>query len=103
MNVSCTPHQRLHSLCCGFLLLRLAVLLLPICSADAANATWNGTVDSLWATPGNWSATPVPGAGDTATFDNAGGSTDVINLGAGITISTIVFDTENAAAYTIGD
>ena len=71
-------------------------------SAFAASATWNGTTDAVWATGTNWSATPVPGTGDTATFSNAGGAVDVINLGAGVTIGNITFDTSSVAAYTIG-
>jgi hypothetical protein len=51
-------------------------------AAHAASATWNvGATDALWATGTNWSASPVPGTGDTATFSNTGGSVDVINLG----------------------
>jgi autotransporter-associated beta strand protein len=75
--------------------------LLPFAS-HAASATWNGTTDAVWATDTNWSATPAPGTGDTATFNNAGGSDDVINLGAGVTIGTVIFDTASATAYTIG-
>ena len=43
-----------------------------------------------------------PGTGDTATFDNAGGAVDVIDLGAGVTIGGITFDNAAVAAYTIG-
>ncbi|MES2980850.1 MAG: autotransporter-associated beta strand repeat-containing protein [Verrucomicrobiota bacterium] len=80
----------------GFL---LAFASLP---ASAASATWNGTTDAIWASGTNWSATPVPGTGDTATFDNVGGTIDVIDLGAGVTISSLLFNTSNVAAYTIG-
>ena len=69
-------------------------------SAQALSATWNGTSDTLWATTGNWSTSPVPGSGNTATFNNAGGAVDTISL-AGVTIGTILFDA-NAAAYTLG-
>jgi autotransporter-associated beta strand protein len=71
-------------------------------SAHAANATWNGTTDGVWATGTNWSATPVPGTGNIATFDNAGNLNTILDLGTGVTINTILFDTANAAAYTIG-
>lgn len=67
-----------------------------------AAQTWNGTTDNLWATGSNWSATPVPGSGGTAVFTNAGGTSDVIDLGAGVTINNIVFSTAGAAAYTLG-
>ncbi len=71
-------------------------------AAHAASATWNGTTDATWALDTNWSATPIPGTGDTATFDNAGGAVDVINLDAGVTIGNIIFDNAAVAAYTIG-
>jgi len=67
-----------------------------------ASGTWTGTTDSFWATTTNWTASPVPGTGDIATFDSAGGALDVINLGTGVTISSLVFDTAAADAYTIG-
>ncbi len=80
----------------GFL---LAAAALP---AFAASATWNGTTDATWATGTNWSVTPVPGIGDAATFNNAGGAVDVIDLVAGVTVNSLLFDTTNVAAYTIG-
>jgi hypothetical protein len=72
--------------------------------ARAANATWNGTTNAAWVTGTNWSTTPVPGTGDTATFDNAGNGNTVINLGGGVTVNTVLFDDSLAtlAAYTIG-
>lgn len=69
---------------------------------QAASGTWNGTTDGVWATDGNWSATPVPGTGDTATFNNAGNGNKVLDLGGGVTVTTIFFDTASAADYTIG-
>jgi autotransporter-associated beta strand protein len=71
-------------------------------AAHAASATWNGTTDAVWATATNWSANPVPGTGDTATFDNAGLGRVVINLGTGVTVQNLMFNTSLAAAYTIG-
>ncbi|MDX6765216.1 MAG: autotransporter-associated beta strand repeat-containing protein [Candidatus Methylacidiphilales bacterium] len=38
--------------------------------SHAANATWSGG-SGLWTDTVNWSATPVPGSGDSATFTNA--------------------------------
>ncbi|MCX7402779.1 MAG: autotransporter-associated beta strand repeat-containing protein, partial [Planctomycetia bacterium] len=70
-------------------------------SADAAIRKWLGTTDALWATSTNWDASPFPGSGDTATFDSSTANT-TINLGGGVTIGSILFDTSNAAAYTIG-
>jgi autotransporter-associated beta strand protein len=70
-------------------------------SIQAASATWNGTTNAVRATDTNWSALPAPGPGGTATFNNAGGAVDFIDLGAGVTIASITFDAA-AAAYTIG-
>ena len=70
--------------------------------AHAANATWNGTTSTSWATVGNWSASPVPGLTDTATFNNPGNGNKLISLGTGVQINNIIFDTANATAYTIG-
>jgi autotransporter-associated beta strand protein len=68
----------------------------------AASATWNGTADSTWTNTANWSASPVPGITDTATFNNDGNANTTISLAGGAQIQNIVFDTANAAAYTIG-
>lgn len=73
--------------------------LLP--SAEGVSATWNGTTDSNWSTPTNWSATPVPGTGNTATFANAGNGHTTLSI-ASVFITNVLFDTANAAAYTIG-
>jgi autotransporter-associated beta strand protein len=71
-------------------------------SAFAASATWTGTTNSTWLTATNWTAGGPPGTGDTATFNNAGSGNTILNLGAGVTVNTILFDTSSAAAYTIG-
>ena len=73
-----------------------------VVASDAATAAWTGTTSTNWATTGNWSASPVPGINDIATFNNAGNGHTTISLGAGVQISNIVFDTASAAAYTIG-
>ncbi len=78
------------------------VVLLSMQTTYAASATWNGNTDATWGLDSNWSATPAPGSSDTATFDNAGGAVDVIDLGTGVTIGNIIFDTASVAAYTIG-
>jgi hypothetical protein len=70
-------------------------------NATATSATWSGANDSAWSNTSNWSANPVPGTGDTATFDNAGSSHVTINLAGGVTVRNLLFDTVNAAAYTI--
>ncbi|MES2981605.1 MAG: DUF2341 domain-containing protein [Verrucomicrobiota bacterium] len=74
-------------------------------SASAASATWSGAAanGNLWSTSGNWSTSPVPGTGDTATFNAAAGASGTtIDLGSGVTVNTIAFATSNVAAYTIG-
>ncbi len=66
----------------------------------AASGSWTGAADNTWA-GSNWSASPVPGAGDTATFNAASGNT-TIDLGAGVSVGAVTFDTASSAAYTIG-
>jgi autotransporter-associated beta strand protein len=73
-------------------------------SSTAGGATWTGANGSTWA-GANWSSSPVPGAANnvhTATFNSAGNGQTTINLGAGVTLNTVLFDTATAAAYTIG-
>jgi autotransporter-associated beta strand protein len=81
----------------------VAALAVPTTSR-AASATWNGTVNATWSNAANWSASPVPGVADTATFSKAGnGNTNIdLTTGVGITVSNIVFDTSSAGPYTIG-
>lgn len=76
--------------------------ILPRAFGASASYTGGGT-DALWSDAANWSTSPVPGTGDTATFNVAAGTGGaVISLGTGVTIGSIVFDTSGAAAYTIG-
>ena len=67
----------------------------------AASGSWTGVTDNTWA-GANWTATPVPGTGDTATFNGAGNANTTIDLGGGVTILNLLFNTGSAAAYTIG-
>ena len=46
----------------------------------AASGFWTGATDANWA-DANWSAAPVPGSGDAATFSGAGNGNTTINLG----------------------
>ena len=71
-------------------------------SLNAASGTWTGATDNTWA-GANWTASPIPGTGDTATFSGAGGGNTTIDLGSGVTIMDILFNTGNVAAYTIGN
>jgi autotransporter-associated beta strand protein len=70
--------------------------------ASATSDTWAGTTDTTWATSTNWLGSNVPGTADTATFNDAGNGNTTINLGSGVTLGTLLFDTSSAAAYTIG-
>jgi autotransporter-associated beta strand protein len=69
----------------------------------AASDSWDGSTDSTWATATNWlTDVSAPGAGETATFNGAGNGNTTIDLGAGVALGSLVFDTSSAAAYTIG-
>ncbi|MEI6656428.1 MAG: autotransporter-associated beta strand repeat-containing protein, partial [Verrucomicrobiota bacterium] len=63
---------------------------------------WNGSADANWATAGNWNAPPVPGISDAALFNNAGGATRTLSLGAGVAVGGLAFDTAAAGDYTLG-
>ncbi|MGC3991198.1 MAG: hypothetical protein QM796_16270 [Chthoniobacteraceae bacterium] len=83
----------------------VAIAGLSFHSAQAASATWTGATDATWAGTGNWTATPVPGTGDVAGFVNSSATVNgntTIDLGSGVTVGGIAFDTASAAAYTIG-
>ncbi len=87
----------------------LSLVFSPVTPAFAASASWTGgdPVNANWSDVDNWSASPVPGTGDTATFDAAGGAGgNTISLGAtpGVTIGNMVFDNTggNLGWYTIG-
>ena len=68
--------------------------------AGAASGTWYGTSNNVWSVTNNWNATSVPGTGETATFNNAGNGNTTIDLGTGVTLNTLLFDTSNVATYT---
>jgi autotransporter-associated beta strand protein len=70
-------------------------------STLAASGSWTGATDASWA-DANWTASPVPGIGDTATFNGVGNGNTNINLGAGVNVSNIAFTSSSAAAYNIG-
>ena len=81
--------------------LSLALIAAP--AVHAASDAWTGATDGTWATTSNWSpSVAVPGSGDTATFNGAGNGFTTLDLGAGVTLGTLLFDTSSAAAYTIG-
>jgi hypothetical protein len=88
-----------RSLC---LVLTAGVSLLYGVMAYATSDTWSGGTDGVWATALNWVNNGTPGTGDTATFSDAGNGNVMIDLGLGVTLATLLFDTADAAAYTIG-
>jgi autotransporter-associated beta strand protein len=73
-------------------------------SARATSDAWDGSTDALWSTSTNWLTDPalVPGTGETATFNGAGNGNTTIDLGPGVTVGNIVFDTAGVASYTVG-
>ena len=77
------------------------LLLAGALELQAASGSWTGATDANWS-DANWSATPVPGTGNTAIFGGAGNGNTTINLGSGITILDLMFNSGSAAAYTIG-
>ena len=86
---------------------RLAAALLAALAASgplfAVTDSWDGSVGALWSVADNWSTnTSAPGAGETATFSGAGNGNTVVDLGAGVTVASIIFDTAVAASHTIG-
>lgn len=94
---------------CGFLALVLGASFIGAFSpsALATSDTWDGSDSALWSASNNWLTNPaaVPGTGDTATFslDTATiNARTIIDLGAGVTVGGLIFDTASAAAYTIG-
>jgi len=67
--------------------------------------TWTGATDETWA-GANWTPAGPPGPLDTALFNGSSSTvngTTTVDLGTGVTVSNIVFDSSNAAAYTIGN
>ena len=81
-------------------MLTVAALFCGATVAQAASGTWNGA-DTYWTNSANWSASPYPSGGDTASFTTAGAFTPV-NLSGLSNILYITFDTPSVAAYTIG-
>ncbi len=70
--------------------------------AHAASGTWNGTQDTAWTNSANWSASPYPSGGDTATFNNAGNGQTTLAVAGLASIANLTFDTAGVAAYTLG-
>ena len=67
-------------------------------AAQAASATWSANpTDALWSNTDNWSASPVPGVGDIATF----GASTVTTIDTG-DISLAQIATTTTTGYTFG-
>lgn len=89
----------------------LAIIMLAAAGmAQAASGTWTGATSNVWQLNGNWSGASFPNAsGEIATFNSLGNGNTNITLGGGsITLGNfgnngIVFDTSNAAAYSISN
>ncbi len=99
-----SSHVQRHPIASNKLFAAMAALTFAAAPAvHAASDSWDGSTDAIWATGTNWSLdTTAPGAGETATFNGAGNGNTTIDLGAGVTVGTVLFDTASAAAYTIG-
>ncbi len=90
------------AICCVGVLGAIVFAAIPR-DVRAASADWTGGgADALWSTSSNWSATPVPGLGDTATFNAAAGSGATAVSLSGIQVRNITFDSASAASYTLG-
>ncbi|MCX6976825.1 MAG: hypothetical protein NTX04_02565, partial [Verrucomicrobia bacterium] len=76
----------------------------PLVASTAGSGKWTGSTSALWATASNWSSNISPGsAGNlTATFNSTANSQTTINLGSGVTINTVLFDSSTAAPFIIG-
>ena len=85
----------------------LAAALMLLCQnrAQANNGQWNSTSTGYslyWTNSVNWSSSPYPSGGETATFNNGGGNRTNINVAALSRIKYIAFDSYNVASYIIG-
>jgi len=57
-----------------FITINTLALLLAPAAMQADDALWSGSTSDLWSLPDNWvGSPPVPGTGNTATFNSAGG------------------------------
>jgi autotransporter-associated beta strand protein len=80
----------------------VAAAVVALVLSRAANAqTWVGGTAN-WIDVTNWNPNTVPVSGNTATFNAASGNTSISLGGAAQPIGSILFDTANAAAYTLG-
>jgi autotransporter-associated beta strand protein len=82
----------------------VSAILFGVNTIMADSGTWNGTADTAWTNSANWSASPYSGSdtGQTATFNNDGNGNTTLDLTGLYSISWLIFDTANVAAYTLG-
>src|SRR5215471_10641811 len=69
----------------------ICALFLSATAVRAASGTWTNDFDSTWGEPTNWLDVIADGAGNTATFSNALGSTVTVALDSPRTIGTLLF------------
>jgi len=77
------------------------ILLFPA-PLRAASGIWNGTQDAYWTNSANWSASPYPSGGNTATFNNAGNGRTALSAEGLSTLLNMTFTGPSVAAYTVG-
>ncbi len=70
-------------------------------SASAANVSWNGAVDAVWSTGGNWAGGVAPVATDVAVFDAGSSANLTTALGADFSIAGLRITTPGGL-ITIG-
>lgn len=78
----------------------LASTFLVVAITANAQKTWEGSVDNLWTTAGNWSPSGAPGAGADVIFDGTGANLNT-TLNAPFTLNKITFTADQADAVTI--
>ncbi|MEP4078331.1 beta strand repeat-containing protein [Haloferula sp.] len=68
------------------------------------SATWNGNTNALWSELSNWEGPPaaVPGSADVATFSFGLPTNTVIDLGVGLTVRGLVFNSPNSTTLGTG-
>jgi hypothetical protein len=69
-------------------------------SALAADITWDGSTDTDWDDPDNWTPAQVPGSGDNVTIDGASANDPVLSSDVTINNLTITVSAGNTGAAT---
>lgn len=88
---------------CSVVVTSFVLTFTAISYTHAASDSWDGSTGSTWATAANWSTdVSPPGTGEIATFNSTGNGNTTIDLGAGVALGSLIFDTASVAPYTIG-